>query len=353
MIRRPPRSTLFPYTTLFRSPEDNQTGDTYGPANYFAYVPFEQVFPWGGSWDDLPAAHAAAIFFDLAAIFGLLMLGRRLRDWGLGVILAFAWAAFPYTDYALQSNSNDALVGALVIWALVAFSKPAWRAILLAAAGAAKFGPLALAPLFAPGHSGVLVSWRERRFDRVALLAGAYFLSILCAALAVFFIYPAIEPGLVTTWDQTIATQMGRHSPFSIWGQAPALEPLHLLVTAAAGLGALALFFLPRKRTLVQIAALTAAVTIAGELTLAHWFYLYIPWFLGPLLAAIAIARAEPSTDLVPMYGSLRETPALAAGGVLGDVPRYRGGPGERRSGEPERALHGERRRQPPDDAHR
>src|SRR5947199_2762615 len=26
MIRRPPRSTLFPYTTLFRSPERQQTG---------------------------------------------------------------------------------------------------------------------------------------------------------------------------------------------------------------------------------------------------------------------------------------------------------------------------------------
>ena len=46
-------------------PEDNPTGDTYGPANYFAYVPFEEALPWSGSWDDLPAAHAATIFFDL------------------------------------------------------------------------------------------------------------------------------------------------------------------------------------------------------------------------------------------------------------------------------------------------
>src|SRR5258708_20291201 len=28
MIRRPPRSTLFPYTTLFRSPEGARLGDT-------------------------------------------------------------------------------------------------------------------------------------------------------------------------------------------------------------------------------------------------------------------------------------------------------------------------------------
>src|SRR2546426_7583895 len=29
MIRRPPRSTLFPYTTLFRSPDGTLVGDVY------------------------------------------------------------------------------------------------------------------------------------------------------------------------------------------------------------------------------------------------------------------------------------------------------------------------------------
>ena len=59
-------------------PEDNPTGDTYGPANYYAYVPFEAVLPWSGEWDNLPAAHAAAIFFDLATVFGLFVLGGRV-----------------------------------------------------------------------------------------------------------------------------------------------------------------------------------------------------------------------------------------------------------------------------------
>src|SRR2546430_9138351 len=31
MIRRPPRSTLFPYTTLFRSPQFFQTAQGHGP----------------------------------------------------------------------------------------------------------------------------------------------------------------------------------------------------------------------------------------------------------------------------------------------------------------------------------
>ena len=59
--------------------DDVERGDTYGPVNYLFYVPFEQLLRWSGSWDDLPAAHGAAIAIDLLVIGGLLLLGRRLR----------------------------------------------------------------------------------------------------------------------------------------------------------------------------------------------------------------------------------------------------------------------------------
>ena len=51
-------------------PPDNPFGDTYGPANYYPYVPFELAMPWHGSWDELPAAHGAAILFDLLTVGG-------------------------------------------------------------------------------------------------------------------------------------------------------------------------------------------------------------------------------------------------------------------------------------------
>ena len=66
-------------------PSDNSFGDTYGPFNYYAYVPFELVLPWSGQWDNLPAAHAAAIAFDLASVGGLFALGRRMRSGRDGV----------------------------------------------------------------------------------------------------------------------------------------------------------------------------------------------------------------------------------------------------------------------------
>ncbi len=64
----------------------------------------------------LPAAHVAASAFDLLAIAGLFVAGWRLGSRRLGVLLAFAWAANPFTLYALNMNTNDALVGALVAW---------------------------------------------------------------------------------------------------------------------------------------------------------------------------------------------------------------------------------------------
>ncbi len=288
-------------------PADNRTGDTYGPVNYLAYVPFELALPWSGQWDDLPAAHAAAIFFDLAAIVGLVLLGRRLRPGragrDLGVILAFSWVAYPYTAFALQSNSNDSLVGALLIWGLVAFSSLGWRAVLLALASAAKFTPLFLVPLFATGYRGLAgrpsQSGKPRSIrlpfgidlPRSVGLRLAYFSTVFLALSALILAYPALDPGLATTWERTIAIQLERTSPFSIWGQVPALQPLQTLTLVATAAFAASLALVPRRRTLLQVAALSAALMIAVQLTLEHWFYAYIPWFFGLTMVAIATSQ--------------------------------------------------------------
>jgi choline-glycine betaine transporter len=57
---------------------------------------------------------------------------------------------------------------------------------------------------------------------------------------------------------------------------------------AAAGL-AVAVTFWPRRKTVLQVAALAAAVTIAVQLTAGHWFYFYVVWFL-PFLLVVSFA---------------------------------------------------------------
>ena len=124
-------------------PDDISAGDTYGPVNYLAYVPFEAIWPWSGEWDDLPAAHGAAVLFDIAAFTFLLLLGIRIRPGPegqrLAATLAFGWAAYPYTAYALESNSNDSLVAALLLATLYFAARPLARGALLASAVWAKF----------------------------------------------------------------------------------------------------------------------------------------------------------------------------------------------------------------------
>ena len=296
-------------------PEDIHSGDTYGPVNYAAYVPFEVIWPYTGEWDDLPAAHGASITFDIVTFILLLVLGIRIRPGPegrrLGAILAFGWAAFPYTAYVLSSDSNDALVSALLVATLVLLAKPLWRGVTLSLAVWAKFIPLMLAPMLltyrpdgdlptAP-RKGRIRQGRDALFSRPALLFCAGFAAVTVLAM----LWPTINPGLKVFYERTIAAQAGRSSPFSVWGQDESLEPLRDAILLATGLLAIALAFVPRRKSLLQVAALGAALLIGVQITLHHWFYLYIVWFFPLMLIALALLEptAEPESDEVPRFG--------------------------------------------------
>jgi hypothetical protein len=266
-------------------PDDVGSGDTYGPVNYYAYVPFEQALPWSGSWDDLPAAHAAAIFFDVATFAGLLLLGRRLRLGAegrrLGAVLGFGWAAYPYAAFALESNANDSLVALLLVATLLVIARPVARGALAALTGMTKFAPLILAPLMAT--YGVDRSRALVRFG----------LGFLVAALAVMA-QALLDPGISTFWHRTVASQIERDSPFSVWGQVPSLGPLRIVLMVALGALALLVAFRPRDKSIVQVAALGAALLIGTQLIAQHWFYLYLVWFAPFVLVALAALTPEP-----------------------------------------------------------
>jgi hypothetical protein len=132
----------------------------------------------------------------------------------------------------------------------------------------------------------------QRLFGRSALLFAGGF--ALLSALAI--LWPAIDPGIATAYERTIAFQAGRNSPFSIWGQVPSLEWLRTLVLVATAGLSIALAFYPRRKSLVQVAALGAALIIALQITMHHWFYLYIDWFYPLLLVALAaVPKASPA----------------------------------------------------------
>ena len=199
-------------------PSDNEHGDTYGPVNYEAYVPFEQIFGWSGLWDDLPAAHAAAIVFDLLAVGLLFALGLRIRGPTLGVALAYAWVSYPFTLYALESNSNDTLVAVLLLAVLLVASSPPARGVFAALAGLTKIAPLALAPLLATHGLRELQRRDGRPSNRRARASRALFVLAFALTVAVVSIPALAHDSLHEIYERTIVYQSNRGSPFSVWG---------------------------------------------------------------------------------------------------------------------------------------
>ena len=317
-------------------PGDVSQGDTYGPVNYLAYVPFEAIWPWKGSWDDLPAAHAAAVTFDLLAFALLIWLGLRIRPGPAGrklaATLAFGWAAYPYTAFALESNSNDTLVAALLVAVLLVLSRPVARGVMSALATLTKFAPLLLMPM--------LLTWRPAgpvtagdpppppvakassgEVPPTAPPAGVKFAAAFLITIAVLMAWPAIDPGLSTVYERTIAYQSDRDSPFSLWGQVAGLEPLRIAILVAVGIFAFALAFWPKEKKLTQVAALGAALLIGLQLTAQHWFYLYIVWFYPLLLVAMTSLGKERGGS--PEPADTQNDALISASFVgAGDPPR-------------------------------
>ncbi|HEY6551022.1 MAG TPA: hypothetical protein VIY71_07480, partial [Solirubrobacterales bacterium] len=118
--------------------------------------------------------------------------------------------------------------------------------------------------------------------------AGVTFLITFVLTAALLLVWPAMDPGLHTVYDRTIAYQAGRDSPFSIWGQVAWLEPARIAILATVAAMAILFAFRPKEKKLSQVAALGVALLIGVQLTMHHWFYLYIVWFYPLLLVAMA-----------------------------------------------------------------
>ena len=177
----------------------------------------------------------------------------------------------------------------------------AWaRGSAVALAGWTKFAALLLAPLWlayptalrSPFRLGVDV-WKWAAGFAVATIG----------AFTMLLLEPDPLHAARVFGERTFGFQLDRESPFSLWGwgqyHAAGVPDLHLVQQVLEVLlvaGALALAFVPRRRSPLQLAALTAAVLIGFELVLTHWFYLYIPWFF-PFVAFACLSsrdRVEP-----------------------------------------------------------
>jgi uncharacterized membrane protein len=202
-------------------------------------------------------------------------------------VFAYGWASYPYTLFVLNSNANDSLVALLAVCSFLALQSSRMRGALLALAGAAKFAPLVLVPLFA-GYA------RSRK-------TAIRFAVAFALMTAIVMIPVVLDGGLSLFWDRTIGFQLGRGSPFSIWGQHHGLGPVQDIVKGLTVALVALVAFVPRRKSPLQMAALAAAVLIAFELSLTHWFYLYIVWFfpfaMMALFGSVRLTPTDADTD--------------------------------------------------------
>jgi 4-amino-4-deoxy-L-arabinose transferase-like glycosyltransferase len=279
--------------------------------SYAAYLPGYWAMGWTGKWDDLPAAHFTSILWDVLALAASYLVGRRLGGIRLGVTLAFAWAAFPFTQYVSNSNTNDAIMPALLLLGFWLAARDGARGALLGLAGWTKFAAFIVAPLWL-----TYPEWRRPRLLRA--IAGLAVATV--ASLSVLFFEPDVLHQFRVFWDRTVWIQVTRHSPFGLWdwGQyhAKGIPDLHVVQKVLQVLlvvGALAAAFLPRRKSPFQLAALTAALLIGFEVVLTHWFYLYIPWFF-PFAAFVALAPRERPAPAEPEPPQEEPRALVAAG---------------------------------------
>lgn len=287
--------------------------DTYGPIAYLVYAPFQLIWRGADWYAYLPSVRAATIAFDLGTIGGLILLGMRLRAGRegkrLGLIMAWLWAACPFSVLGLIKNTNDGLVALLVVLVMLSLTSPVRRGFLLGLAAAAKFFPAILLPLIAaPGGDGNLRNTRR-------VLAGFV---IAAGGSVALFLPPG---GLKEVYDHTIGYQLTRTDVFSPWALHPTLAPIKIAIEVGVIMLAFVLAVRPRgARTPAQVSALAAALTIAVQLPALHWFYLYIVWFL-PLVLIAVLASGEQAPDEPGADAEAAEQlPDPAPAGVLAAV---------------------------------
>jgi hypothetical protein len=267
-------------------PAEVGTGDTYGPLNYLLYVPFVLVFGFSGQWNFLPAAHALTFLAFATGAIGMFATGWRLSGPKGAAALTFAWAVFPYTLYAANNNTNDIIVAAVSAIGLAVATSPLGRGVSIAAGFAVKLYPIILAPLWLM-HDG------SRRHPIADFVLGGVGVFLLTFWVLLIDGRPLEATRLF--YEKTLAFQSVRETPWTIFGQVPALGFLQQPLLAAVILLAFVVAVWPRKRTVRRLAAFSAALVIGFQLTTNYWFYPYVTWFEPFVFLALLLATNEKS----------------------------------------------------------
>lgn len=291
---------------------------TYGPLLYAAHVPVQRLLfvprnppdadPKAASYRRPPviATKLTALAFHLVGLLALFSILNQLASRAAALGVTAVYAASPYViglggdDFVITGLAFVSHIAPAAV-TLVAFAflrRPALSGAILAAAAGVLFYPVFLLPLW-------LGWWAWRSRSQAARFAAGFAggAAAIVAFVALFVESPETSV-LQLFMESTLEHQEGfgprqyGASTFSFWGTHPALadfwqspvigssslfKPAFLAFAAFAVAG----FVLARRRTIAQLAGLTAAVAAAVQLWKTHATGTYVEWYMPFLLIAL------------------------------------------------------------------
>ena len=259
----------------------NPNGDTYGPVVVRSPTsPGTRSSAGAGSGTTCPRRTSRRSCSTCCACSGSASSGGDSAGTGSAVTLAFAWAAYPFTQYVSSSNTNDAIMPAFLIWGfwLVHLRLGARRVRRARGVDEVRGAPGRAAVGDLPGVQGLETAGADLR-RRLRRWRRSRASGSCCSSRARF--HAAASSGTGRS-----RTQIDRRLAVLALGLAASTTPgcptsrgcrRSSRCCSSPARGAVA--FLPRRKSPLQLAALTGAILIGFELVLTHWFYLYLPWF--------------------------------------------------------------------------
>ena len=254
-------------------PPDVVHGDTYPLLGYALYLPAAAIAPVRDAFDDTSSA-------VLAAFAAALVVAVALRRGGPRVVLA--WLCFPPLAVAVASGTNDLLLAAAVVLALVLASRCGRSALALAAGVWIKLAPLVLLPLWLA---------RTRALGPLARAAAA---TLGLSAALTGWILVLGGPGGLARMLHALSFQLERGTLQSAWGLLDAGGAQRVAEAATVALIAWSAL-MARKVVLdpARLAALCGAVLAALQISATNWSYLYLVWLFPCVALGLIADRSE------------------------------------------------------------
>ncbi len=253
-------------------------GDTYPLLTYVAYIPGALITPIEDAFSDRYGALYVTAAAAAVAAAGLYRLA------GLRAVLA--WLAFPPILLTASGGSNDMVLAAVLVWALVFEAGVGRSALLLTIAAWVKVVPLVAAPMW-------LARMRGREPIRAVAIAGA-----LSAGLCLWLVALG-GLGAVGEMVDGLAFQFQRGSFHAPWLPFD-LEWLQLVVQAAlAGALVYGAIRVRREPGLLadpaRLAAAVGGILLWVQLAANYWTWAYLPWAFPFVLLALLTGSRSPS----------------------------------------------------------